>query len=265
MAIITLLTDFGTQDEYVGVIKGVIVGINSAVTMIDITHGITPQNLTSAAYALMAAFPVFPQGTIHMAVVDPTVGTQRDIVAVQCAGHLFLAPDNGLLAPILEAYPPEAGHRVENESLFRRPVSRTFHGRDIFAPVAAHLSVGMPLKNVGRPLDLSRLCPLAVAQPHRDSSGALVGTIVHVDRFGNLITNIGRRHLLELGSAKIDIQLGTHIIEGLAENYAQGSHGEPLALLGSRDCLEIAVYGGSAAALFENDQSRTVRVRVKTQ
>ena len=134
MTVVTLLTDFGTQDEYVGVLKGVIISINPAVAIIDVTHGIAPQNVVAAAYALKAAYSFFPKGSTHVAVVDPGVGTQRDIVAVRCDGHIFLAPDNGLLAPILKEHSPEEARRVENENLFRLPVSRTFHGRVLRAP-----------------------------------------------------------------------------------------------------------------------------------
>ncbi len=265
MAIITLLTDFGIQDEYVGVLKGVIMRINPTVTIIDVTHGIAPQNIVAAAFTLKAAFPFFPQGTIHLAVVDPGVGTQRDIVAVRCAGHLFLAPDNGLLDPILADHPPEAGYRVENENLFRHPVCRTFHGRDVFAPVAAHLAQGLPLKAVGRPFDFDQLRPLRVGEPRIDPLGTIEGEVVSVDRFGNLITNIGSKHLSTLGPGKFEILLGDHIISGMAENYAQGIPGKPLAIIGSRDCLEIAVNGGSAIQSLNLAYGVIVRVKAVAQ
>ena len=261
MAIITLLTDFGIQDEYVGVLKGVISGINPGVTIIDVTHGIAPQNVVAAAYTLKAAFPFFPQGTIHLAVVDPGVGTGRDIVAVACAGHLFLAPDNGLLGPTLADHPPHAGYRVENENLFRHPVSRTFHGRDVFAPVAAHLALGLPMKALGRALDFEQLQSLPVRAPMMDAFGTLEGEVVGVDHFGNLITNIGRQHLALLGQGKFEILMGDYTIVGISDTYAQGSPGRPLAIIGSRDCLEIAVNGASASRNLK--QAPGVIVRIK--
>jgi len=261
MTTITLLTDFGLQDEYIGVLKGVIRGINPTVTIIDVTHGIAPQNVVAAAYTLKAAFTFFPLGTIHVAVVDPGVGTQRNIVAVRCGGHLFLAPDNGLLGPIMADHAPEAGYQVENENLFRHPVCPTFHGRDVFAPVAAHLAQGLPLKALGRPLNFDRLRPLDVREARIDPSGTLEGEVVSVDRFGNLITNIGSRLLSALGPGKLEILLGDHTISGMAGTYAQGTPGKPMAVIGSRDCLEIAVNGGSATQSLKLAYGEIVRVR----
>lgn len=261
MAVVTLLTDFGTQDEYVGVLKGIIICINPAATIIDVTHGIAPQNVVAAAYALKAAYSFFPKGSIHVAVVDPGVGTLRDIVAVRCDGHIFLASDNGLLAPILKEHPPEESRLVENENLFRLPVSRTFHGRDVFAPVAAHLSQGLPLKALGTALDPGRLRLLDVPEPRIDDSGTLEGRIVSVDHFGNLITNIGSSHLSAISSGQIEIRIGDKVILGLLDAYAQGRRAEPLAIIGGRDCLEIAVNGASASNMLNMTQGGIVRVK----
>jgi S-adenosyl-L-methionine hydrolase (adenosine-forming) len=262
MAIITLLTDFGLTDEYVGVLKGVICGINPAADIIDVTHGIAPQNVVAAAYTLKAAYLYFPQGTIHLAVVDPGVGTTRDIVAVRCAGHLFLAPDNGLLTPVLMEHTPDEGYRVENENLFRHPISATFHGRDVLAPVAAHLSKGLSLKVLGRPLDFDTLQPLRAQGPRIDQSGVLEGEIVGVDRFGNLITNISSKHLSTLGTGKLDILLGDRTISAMTSTYGQGKTGEILALIGSRNCLEIAVNGDSASKTLNMTHGEVVRIKV---
>ncbi len=265
MAVITLLTDFGITDEYVGVLKGVICGINPGALVIDVTHGIAPRNVAAAAFTLKAAYRYFPQGTIHVAVVDPGVGTERDIVAVHCQGHLFLAPDNGLLAPILAEHAPVEGYRVENRGWFRHPVSSTFHGRDVFAPVAAHLSRGLPLKALGRPLKLHTLQPLDVQEPRFDPSGVLEGQIVGVDQFGNLITNISREHLSALGTGKLDILLGDRTITAMTRTYAQGRAGEILALIGSRDCLEIAINGDSASDALNLTHGAAVRIKVHGQ
>jgi S-adenosylmethionine hydrolase len=261
MAVISLLTDFGLSDEYVGVLKGVIHGINPAAVIIDITHGIAPQNVAAAAYALKAAYLYFPAGTIHVAVVDPGVGTDREIVAVRCDGHLFLAPDNGLMAPILKEHAPDEGYRVENEDLFRHPVSSTFHGRDVFAPVAAHLSLGRPLKALGRPLNFEALQPLRVRGPRLDASGVLEGEVVGVDRFGNLITNIHRSHLERLGTCGFDILIGDRIITAMTGTYSQGATGEIIALVGSRDCVEIAVNGASASETLNVVHGMVVRIK----
>ena len=261
MAVITLLTDFGYRDEYVGVVKGMIIGIHPAATIIDITHGIAPQDVVSAAYTLKAACGYFPKGTIHVAVVDPGVGSQRDIVAVQSAGHLFLAPDNGLLGPIIEDGWFESGYRVENENLFRQPVSRTFHGRDKFAPVAAHLSAGLPLKAVGRPLERGQLRTLDIREPRMDDSGILEGEVVRVDRFGNLITNIHARHLTELQTDQLRTTVCGRVMIDLADGYFQGSPDAPLAIIGSHDYLEIAVNGGSAAEVLQATPGDLVRVK----
>lgn len=261
MTVVTLLTDFGIQDEYVGVLKGVIISINPAVTIIDVTHGIAPQDVVAAAYALKAAYSFFPKGSIHLAVVDPGVGTQRDIVAVRSDGHIFLAPDNGLLAPILNEHSPEEAHRVENEDFFRFPVSRTFHGRDVFAPVAAHLSQGLPLKALGPALDPGRLRLLDVREPWIDDSGVIEGQIVSVDRFGNLVTNIGSDHLSAIQSGQTEVHVGGKVILGLVDAYAHGIRGEPLAIIGGRGCLEIAVDGASASNILKLSQGGIVRVK----
>ena len=261
MAVITLLTDFGYQDEYIGVVKGVILDINPAATIVDITHGIAPQDVAAAAYTLKAAFEYFPRGTVHVAVVDPEVGSQRDIVALKSAGHLFIAPDNGLLAPVIGDHGFEDGYLVENGNLFRQPVSRTFHGRDKFAPVAAHLSAGLPLKAVGRPMEMARLRMLNISEPHMDQAGTLVGEVVRVDRFGNLITNIHSRHLAELQAEELRTTVCGRVIINLADSYFQGAVNAPLAILGSHEYLEIAVNGGSAAELLKAARGEIVGVK----
>jgi S-adenosylmethionine hydrolase len=265
MAIITLLTDFGLVDEYVGVVKGVIRSINPSADVIDVTHGIAPQNIVAASYTLKAAYGYFPKGSIHVTVVDPGVGTVRDVVAVRCAGHIFLAPDNGLLAPILDAHLPEEGYRVENENLFRHPVSSTFHGRDVFAPVAAHLSNGLPLKTVGSPLDFDKLQLSPARGPRVDSSGELQGEIVGIDRFGNLITNLDSHYLSTLGTGKLDIFIRDRMITGVVRTYAQCGAGEVLAVVGSRNCLEIAVNGASASETLNSTHGDIVRVKAHGQ
>jgi S-adenosylmethionine hydrolase len=260
MAIITLLTDFGVQDEYVGVLKGVILSTNPNATIVDISHAIPAQNITAAAHTLKASYPYFPRGTIHVAVVDPGVGTNRAIIAVLSDGHLFLAPDNGLLEPILRQGKSVTIHRVDNEMLFLHPVSRTFQGRDIFAPIAGHLSKGFSLDALGPEVEMNSVVLLEEREPQLLNSGQIVGKIVAVDRFGNLITNIHARDLAALDNSRLVITAGDVTISGLADSYAQGDSERPIAILGSRDCIEIAVNLGNAARVLHLAVGGIVRV-----
>ncbi len=254
MAIITLITDFGTRDEYVGVLKGVIGGIAPETRIIDITHHIPAHDICGAAFLLKAAFPWFPAGSIHMAVVDPGVGSARAIVAAQTAGHFFIAPDNGLLIPLIDAHGSDALIAVEARRYFREPFSRTFHGRDIFAPVAARLSLGAALREFGPPIDRTRLNGLSWPQAHIDENGCLHGHVVWVDRFGNLITDLQHAQLEAVAAAgdgkSLHIHVAGRIIKGLASCYSEVPEGAPAAIIGSRECLEIAVNRGSAESMF---------------
>jgi S-adenosylmethionine hydrolase len=251
MAIITLCTDFGTRDEYVGVLKGVILSVNPTAAIVDLSHRIPPQDVTAAAYLLRASFVYFPEGSVHTAIIDPGVGTIRAILAARYRGHLFLAPDNGLLPLMWNGDEPDEVVKVDNQNLFRHPVSHTFHGRDIFAPVAAHLAKGTKLRDVGHAIVPSRMQRLDHDSPHFDPEVGITGHIVGIDRFGNLITNIGPSLLDRLMSddrgGTIETRVGEHRIVGLAGHYAEGTSEEPMALVGSRGCLEIAVNCGSAA------------------
>ena len=262
MAVITLLTDFGAQDEYAGVLKGAVLSVDPSAVIVDLSHGICPQAVDQAARMLAASYAFFPTGSIHVAVVDPGVGTSREIIAVRYHGHYFLAPNNGLLWPLVLESPSSAPvFQVENKTLFRHPVSRTFHGRDIFAPVAGHLSKGVPLDQLGRLLPVERVKKLEVQIPELTSGSEIRGLVVSVDRFGNLVTNIGASHLAGLKSGKLLIDLSGRQIEGVADSYADGKPSAPVALLGSRGCLEIAVYAGSAADLLNCGKGTPVAVR----
>lgn len=268
MGVITLLTDFGTQDEYAGVLKGVILTINPSATVVDITHHIAPQGIDQAGEVLDAAFSYFPKETIHLAVVDPGVGTRRHIVAVRSQGHTFVAPDNGLLTPILAGGHLTRAVRVENERLYRQPVSATFHGRDIFAPVAAHLSMGMPMEELGPHVGGDHI----VRRPYRrcewTPKGDIVGEVVYIDRFGNIGTNIDRSSIRKLEEPSergpLEITIGDRTISRLSESYSQSGAEELAALLNSRDRLEIAINGGNAAQWVSAQPGMVVRV-IKTQ
>ncbi len=252
--IITLTTDFGTRDPYVGIMKGVILGINPRATLVDITHEIEPQNVRQGAFLLAAAVPYFPTGTIHLVVVDPGVGTARRPVAVQSGETLFVAPDNGILSLAL-GREFRAVH-LDRPEYWLPDVSNTFHGRDIFAPSTAHLSLGVPLQAMGSPVgDLIRLdpiarqldTPLAVGLPFR-TRRAILGRVIHIDRFGNCITNVPKSMLTLVYYTKSTLSIAGRSLQGIQRTYSDVERGQPLALVGSTGYLEIAVREGSAAS-----------------
>jgi S-adenosylmethionine hydrolase len=269
MTIVTLLSDFGTRDEYVGVVKGVILTVAPQVTIVDIAHHIAPRDVPAAADMLAAAFPYFPSGSVHLAVVDPGVGSARRIVCAEAAGHRLLAPDNGLLTRVLAEHAVQRVHQVTNTRFFRVPVSPTFHGRDIFAPVAGHLAQGGDMAELGPALDPAGLQRLDLRIPRwAPDRRRIEGSVTAVDRFGNLITNITRRDLELLaggagGPGALRIRIGPHRLAGLAPCYAGVPPGHPLAVIGSRGRLEIAVNGGSAAAYFASATGKDVWVALE--
>ncbi|MFO7688064.1 MAG: SAM-dependent chlorinase/fluorinase [Desulfobacterales bacterium] len=254
MAVITLLTDFGTHDAYVAVMKGAILKINPRATIVDITHWITPQDLHRAAYAIAGSYRYFPSETVHIVVVDPGVGSSRAVVGLRSEGQTFLAPDNGVLSPLIEKKPIEKIVKIENTAYFLNPVSRTFHGRDIFAPVAAHLSLGLPLDRLGAPIGSDTLVRLDLAQPRLEKDGRICGSVIDIDRFGNLITNIDwplvKRHDPAATQESLRFIIGQHSLTGLFPTYASVKPGSPLVLVGSRGFFEIAVNQGNAARFF---------------
>lgn len=230
-AVITLTTDFGWQDSFAGVMKGVIIGLNPEAVIIDLAHDLTAHCIEEAAFTLWSSFNYFPEKTIHVAVVDPGVGSGRHILAVKAGGFYFVAPDNGLLSYVLDEIGDYQIRLVNNPDMMLESVSRTFHGRDIMAPVAAHLSLGFPFEMLGPTMDRPvRLKPL-----YPDSGE---GRIIHVDRFGNLITNI-KPPETELWDDVL-IETGEVVIKGVSLHYAQAAAGEYLAVAGSHGFLEIA-------------------------
>ncbi|MBT8342210.1 MAG: SAM-dependent chlorinase/fluorinase [Desulfatitalea sp.] len=252
MRVITLLTDFGLADEYVAVMKGVMLGINPDVRIVDISHLIEPQDCDKAGRMLKAAYRWFPKGTIHLAVVDPGVGSARDILVTAHDEHVFIAPDNGVLTWVWETGDTRAIVRVEDQRFFLQPVSATFHGRDIFAPLAAQVSLGADLNTLGS----SRSADQVVRRPAPKAQTAdeeILGQIVDWDHFGNLRTNIEADQLASLGAraglAGLLVHVGMHRIRGVSHTYADNANGELTALVGSRGQLEIATNGGSARQL----------------
>lgn len=242
--VITLLTDFGTRDAYVGIMKGVALGICPTARLVDLTHEVPPQAVPVGALLLRSAVESFPDGTVHLAVVDPGVGSARDAVAVITARACLVGPDNGLLAPAAAALGPYTVRRLTCEELFRRPVSQTFHGRDIFAPIAAHLAAGMPPQRLGP--QVPALQPLALPEP-RVESNAVHGEVIYVDHFGNLITNIGAAALRAFRPQNLSVRIAETMISPLASSYAAVPAGMALALIGSWGTLEVAVRDGRAA------------------
>ncbi len=241
--IITLLTDFGAADGYVAAMKGVILGIHRAAQIVDLTHEIAPQNIAAGAFLLSAQFKYFPPGTVHVAVVDPGVGTARKAIACYWEEHYFVAPENGLLDFCAEEGSCLAVHLTQRE-YWRAEVSNTFHGRDIFAPVAAHLAGGVPFGNLGMPIQLT---PRLRASKCRVTSDTLMGEIIHCDRFGNLITNISNTEFENfVGKSSFAIQLKQICITAITPSYGYAAPGELVALFNSFDRLELGLVQGDA-------------------
>jgi len=268
--IITLTTDLGLTDAYVAAMKGVILGINPEAKLVDICHTIEPQNIAQAAFVLSRAYQFFPEGTIHVVVVDPGVGTQRRAIILSTKSASFVAPDNGVLSYViqqsiggrlinnlqLELEPGLEAVAITKPQFWRPTVSPTFHGRDIFAPVAARLSLGFPLTDFGEVITSVTMLPLP--QPYQAGDGSVVGHIVHIDSFGNLITDIRSSDLPQARGA-ITIEVGEQLISGLSRTYAGGSG--LLALVGSDGYLEIAVREGSASAFLDAEIGGEVKIR----
>jgi len=243
--IITLLTDFGTSDAYVGIMKGVALGICPAARLIDLTHEVPPQAIQLGALLLRSAVEFFPNGTVHLAIVDPGVGTARAPVLVVTERALLVGPDNGLLAPAAALLGVRAVYRLTREEYFRRPVSDTFHGRDVFAPVAAHLAAGTGPESFG-PL-LPSLHALELSEP-RVESDAVHGEVVYVDRYGNLISNIPAAALTTFNHRSLSVRIAGMTLSPIASTYAAVVPGAPVALIGSWRTLEVGVRDGNAAS-----------------
>ena len=259
--VVTLLTDFGLVDPFVAMMKGVMLGINPALQVVDLCHSVQRQNVRQAAFMLMTSCGYFPRGTIHVAVVDPGVGTGRRILACRTERFYFLAPDNGLLGPVLEREHPCQCVDVSNTEYFLDHVSRTFHGRDIFAPVAAHLSLGVPLEGLGEPVWPAEL--LHFAKPRRQDGETVVGEVLYTDRFGNLVTNLHEDDTKQVAGedGSVHITVGGTTLEGLSLSYAAERPGILLALVGSTGFLEVAVNLGSAQEFLGVDIGAPVELR----
>jgi len=243
--IITLTTDFGLSDAYVAMMKGVILSINPSARLVDVTHQVGTGSIFQAALLIRETFPYFPEGTVHLAVVDPGVGSDRRLLALQAGAHFFVGPDNGLFWPVFRDFEGSKAVQLTQSRYFLPSITQTFHGREIFAPVAAHLSLGLSLESLGPAVrDLTKL---AIPQPYIERA-VLHGQIIRVDNFGNLVTNIPERELMDfLASCPPRIEAGKLVIRKLSNIYADCEEGEPLALINSSNLLELAVNLGRAS------------------
>lgn len=261
--LVTLTTDFGLRDEYVGVMHGVIASRAPQARLIDLCHNVPPQDVRHAAYLLAAAWSYFPTTTLHVVVVDPGVGSERRIILLDTDHGRFLAPDNGVLTLLFGGPGRRQAHCVTNQALFLQPTSTTFHGRDIFAPVAAALANGTAPTDLGPALDLADLTRLPLPQPEIDAiAGTATGEVVAIDHFGNLITNLTADHLAAL-APRLDqfrVFLGERAVGTIRATYTEAGSGEPMALIGSRNALEIAVNQGNAARALGATTGSQVRL-----
>jgi S-adenosylmethionine hydrolase len=259
--IITLTTDFGLSDPYVAMMKGVILSIHPEAQIVDISHQIRAGSIMQAAGLVHETFPFFPKGTVHVAVVDPGVGSKRRPIGMEAGGHYFVGPDNGILWPIIEDYTGTRIIHLTESRYFLPPISHTFHGREVFAPVAAHLSQGVSLMGMGA--KLSNPVRLHFPKP-KEEGGILYGQITRVDNFGNLISNIHRRDLESfLEFFEPVIMVGNLTIKNLRPIYADVEEGEPLALINSSDWLEIAVNLGRAVQYMGLTSEEIIGTEVK--
>ncbi len=243
---ITLTSDFGLQDSYVAQMKGVIITINPNATLIDITHGIEKFNIRMGAFMLASAAQFFPKGTVHLAVVDPGVGTDRRAILVQTKQGFFVGPDNGVLMLAAQNQDIEHVYQLTNPKLMLPKISNTFHGRDVFAPAAAYLDKGVKPSEFGS--EINDVITPEFASVKR-TNGLLIGEVLHIDGFGNVITNIDQNQLAHAEAFKIKVS-NTTLKTTFAKTYAQAKPNDPIVLIGSHGFLEIALNQGNAAEKF---------------
>ncbi|MEH1888193.1 MAG: SAM-dependent chlorinase/fluorinase [Nostoc sp.] len=254
--LLTFLSDFGDRDVYVGIIKGVIAQLNPRLRVIDLTHQIPPQDIAAARFCLMNAYPYFPVGTVHLAVVDPGVGSKRRAIAVEFAQGFLVGPDNGIFSGVLSQSPAIAAVKLTNLNYWRTSQpSKTFHGRDIFAPVAANLASGVSLKQLGQEIDPASLVKLDIGECKQTTTG-IVGCIQYIDNFGNLVSNIAGSYVQ---GKTWCVQAAGLSIPG-CETYSDVNVGEIIALVGSHGWVEIAINSGNAHSQLQLDLQETLQV-----
>lgn len=258
---ITLTTDFGTKDPWVGSMKGVGMFINPNINLIDITHEVEPGNIFEAAFILANTFGAFPKGTIHVAVVDPGVGSERDPIIILTENYFLVGPDNGVLSLAVEQTEVRRVIKITNDDFFQKPLSSTFHGRDIFMPTAAYITRGVSLDDIGEEInDFEKLSYPKVVK----EGETVTGEVMYIDNFGNLITNIkadSLHHLLDAG--KVETEIKGLTIDDLLDSYSDRGADVPVAIVGSLGYLEIAYFNGRAADFTEAKVGEKVTVRMK--
>jgi S-adenosyl-L-methionine hydrolase (adenosine-forming) len=260
--IITLTTDFGLRDHYVSAMKAVILGINPGVRLVDISHEIEPQDVMAGAWVVRSAVDFFPEGTVHLVVVDPGVGTDRNPVALELDGQLFVGPDNGIFS-LISSQKSCSVYKLTNREFWRNSTSHTFHGRDIFAPVAAHLANDVPLGQLGEPLE--ELVTYRWATPIADKAG-IQGWVVHIDHFGNLISNIPEELIRDtIGMRRMKIYVGNTIIHEIVPSYGYVEEGDPVAYIGSSGMLEVAVNKGDASEMLSVRKGAQISIVLQSQ
>ncbi len=258
--IITLLTDFGAKDHYVASMKGVILGINPRCTLVDITHEVPPQNIEDGAFVLANAYSHFPKGTIHVAIVDPGVGSPRKPILLVTRNYFFLGPDNGLLSFAASKDGVKEARELSRKKFFLPRLSTTFHGRDIFAPVSAHLSLGVRPSLLGPKLNGWAKLDMSEA---RIVGRNLVGRVLYIDSFGNILSNIDETKLLRFTRGRpFVVKIGRRRIGSLKKGYWEVEKGDPIALIGSEGLLELAVREGNAQKVLKVERGDSIRVQL---
>ncbi len=259
--IITLTTDYGTSDHLVGTVKGVVLNINADAKLVDISHNVAAHDVLDGALVIAGAYRYFPPRTIHVVIVDPGVGTQRRPLLVTGEHHYFIAPDNGVLSLVYDREPRLEVRQINAEHYFLNPVSNTFHGRDVFAPIAGWLSKTFQAPTFGE--EISDFVRFRMPKP-KAAGGALKGVVLRIDNFGNLMTNFSAEDLPPgtAPGAAIKLLVGNKEVQRFAENYAQGPAGEPFAIMGSSGFLEIAVNKGNAARLLGVPRGSEITLQV---
>ena len=253
--IITLTSDFGTQDHYVSAMKAVMLGIAPNVRFIDVSHHIPPQDIMAGAWVIRNSAFLFPPESVHLVVVDPGVGTDRLPIVLKVEDQYFVGPDNGIFSLLYSHFECKA-YKLNKPKYWRSARSRTFHGRDIFAPVAAHLAAGVPVEKLGEPI--TDLISYHWAVPIGDKDG-IQGWVIHIDRFGNLITNISEELLEETaGRRKVRVYVGNTIIDHMVNTFGDVEPGEPAAFLGSSGMLEVGINKGNAAQMLGVDKGAQI-------
>ena len=256
--LITLLTDFGTKDSYVGAIKGAILNINPKAYIIDITHQIPPQSIFTAAFSMFNYYNYFPKDTVHMAVIDPGVGSHRKAVIVRTEKYYLVGPNNGIFTFVYSREKVISAVEITNKDLLLPEISSTFHGRDVFAPAAAHLSMGVPMSKFGKPL--TELSTVDLPKPVIGQT-QITGRVIHVDRFGNAITNIGEPLFRDFTrSSSFIVELKRIRLQSIRSTYQEAREGETIALFGSAKLLEISINGGDASEQHRIVSGDTVSV-----